>query len=336
MLIVSFCIAAFGFMLLALDFVYAPKLITTSSSENRGENGLWLRYLWYFGKHSETETHLIMRRMRESQIKYAYFHIRSTNNDGTLKYKFQDNARKLNATLHAQLPDTKSIAWIYVPSRHGKNRDGVDLRLVTTRKNLIDSAKWLVDECDFDGVQWDYEFFPNGEREFPILLNEARERLGPEVFQSVATPMWYHMTLWGWNEGSFIKIAQRCDQIAVMCYDSFFYYPRAYYWLVEQQCIHVTQAAAKTHGACKVILGIPAYDEGTAGHLTHTENIHTAIAAVNSGLKDKRVVQSAFAGVAPFAEYTMDEDEWKIFNKEWIGQESQAANIGSNRNKGVN
>ena len=299
------------------DFIYYPSTVEPKSpSFNKGKNGLWLRYKWYFGEHSDNEVEAMINRLKENQIKYAYFHVRSTKHDGSLKYRYKENAIKLNAKMHALLPETKSIAWIYVESNFG--RDGVDIAKKEIREKLIAQAKWLVEECNFDGIQWDYEFFPNKEPHFGKLLIETRDALGPNRHISVATPMWYPGTLWGWQNEYFTEIAQNCDQIAVMCYDSFFYYPRAYTWLVEQQAVNVTSAVGKANNNCKVILGIPVYDEGTIGHITHAENIRAALAGVRNGLANRDANLDTFEGVSPFAEYTMDENEWTQYRQLWL------------------
>lgn len=262
--------------LLAVDFITFPGAIRTSApTVNKGKNGLWLRYLWYFGKHSQEDADAMIRRLHEDQIAYAYFHVRSTNSDGILKFRYPENAIRLNGLIHERLPGVKSIAWVYVPSKYGQ--EGVDLSNATTRANLIKEALWLTRECGFDGIQWDYELFPCGEPNFSNFLDQTRKVLGQDCLISVATPMWYPGVLWGWTDGYFTEIAGHCDQIAVMCYDSFFYLPRAYTWLVSQQAIHVTIAVAKAGGDCKVIFGVPVYDGGTLGHITHSENIFTSI-----------------------------------------------------------
>ena len=183
---------------------------------------------------------------------------------------------------------------------------------------MIEEARWLVEECNFDGIQWDYELFPRNEPNFNTLLDETRAQLGKEVFISIATPMWYPDPLLGWDRKNFSEASKHCDQIAVMCYDSFYYYPRAYTWLVEQQAINVTRAVKDASSNCSVMLGIPVYDAGTVGHMTHSENIRTALTGVRNGLSNPKAYPEVFDGVSPFAEYTMDEDEWGQYRKWWL------------------
>src|SRR5947209_12818291 len=69
--------AALLALLLVVDYALYPRLAGPGGqSANRGENGLWLRYRWYFGQHSDRDIRLLGRRLRDEQIRYAYFHVR--------------------------------------------------------------------------------------------------------------------------------------------------------------------------------------------------------------------------------------------------------------------
>lgn len=291
---------------------------------NTGDNGIWLRYLWYFGKKTDAEKEALIERLGENQIKYAFFHVRSTDTGGKLLFKHEDTGKRLTDLMHERLPEMKVIAWLYIPSNVG--RDGVDLASETSRQNICDAAVWLTEKCGFDGVQLDYEFFPETDIMFPTLLHETRTAIGADKFLSVATPMWYPGVLWGWSENHFTEIADRCDQLAVMCYDSWLYHPKLYEWLVEQQAIRITAAVAKTptlpgsRNKCKVLLGVPVYDtdKGTPAHMTWSENLRVALRGVKRGLASPDAVPAVFEGIAPFAEYTMDDEEWSQYRKWWL------------------
>lgn len=287
-------------------------------SWNTGRNGIWLRYLWYFDQKTSDEKEALVSRLAQNRFKYAFFHVRGTDVHGQMIFKYEDKARRLVDWIHDRLPETKAVAWLYVPSNFG--REGVDLSDSTSRKNLVESCRWLVEDCGFDGVQIDYEFFPNDDKEFPFLLEDVRKAVGPLSLISVATPMWYPGALWGWDDNHFTSVAEHCDQIAVMGYDSWLYSPRLYSGLMSQQAVQVTRAVSRARNKCTVLLGIPVYDtdSGTPAHLTFAENIVSALKGVREGLSDPGAVPSVFEGVAPFAEYTMEEDEWQEYRRLWL------------------
>lgn len=309
-------IAALTVIFLA-DFISYPFLQNLEyQSANKGANGIWLRYLWYFGKHSQTDEEKLFAQLNKGQFKYAYLHVRSIKADGSLEFHHKETARPFLIRMHTAVPNCKRIAWVYAGTATANG--GVDLSKESVRSKMVQEAIWLIRECGFDGIQWDYEFASNNNPNLLKLLDETRAQLRKNEFLSVATPMWYPLTLWGWDDPYFKRVCSRCDQIAVMCYDSFFYYPRAYAWLLNQQCKHLIPDANVANSNCEVMLGVPSYEKGTAGHLTLTENLRVALPAISKSISSAKPSTKSFAGVAIFAEYTTDENEWNDYYKLWL------------------
>src|ERR1051326_3048084 len=73
------------FLIIVDYFAYPYGAFKTGRSGNCGENGIWLRYPWYFGQHSETEIQGLATNLSKRQFGYAYFHVRSVQRDGSLK-----------------------------------------------------------------------------------------------------------------------------------------------------------------------------------------------------------------------------------------------------------
>jgi hypothetical protein len=284
-------------------------------SFNRGENGLWLRYTWYFGEHSDADRRLLAQQMRAHQIRYAYFHVRYIGQSGTLAFRYPAQARALTAGLHRDAPQVKAIAWIYATP----SDPSLDLTDGGTRRKMIAEALWLVRNCGFDGVQWDVEPVADGDAGFLALMRETSAALPAGKLLSTATPMWAPAALQptGWSEGYFAKVAATCDQVAVMCYDSGYLTPRSYVWLVRQQAIHVTHAVRRGNPRCRVLLGVPTYGAGFFSHNPRAENLTMALRGVREGLADPGADLSVFAGIAPFADYTTSAQDWKRYAALW-------------------
>ncbi len=300
--------------LLVFEFCFYPSTTEIGGqSFNKEANGLWLRYYWYFGRYPDSAVVRMVERLKLHQIKYAYFHVRNITADGALKYHFLENARHINAKVHDKDPGCQSIAWVNVGS------NDVDLEKPSVRKKMVEEALWLVSQCGFDGVQWDYEFAENGDGELVSLMKETKAQLG-QHFVGAAVPMWYPGTLWGWSDDYIKRMATVSDQLAVMCYDSFFYQPRSYVWIVEQQCQHFLDGAQSSGTNCKIMLGLPTYDtfDGTAGHIDLSENLRLGLKGVRQGLMSCQDKISWFDGVAIFADYTTDEKEWKELDDLWL------------------
>jgi spore germination protein YaaH len=297
-------------LLLALvvgDYWLYPSLRIGGQSHNQGRNGLWIRYTWYFGETQEFDK--LAHRLKEGHIRYAYFHVRFINRDGSLHFRKPESAKKLNAAIETLCPDVQRIAWIYIGNR---NADGnVDLSKPEVRRNMIAEAKWLIDECGFQGIQWDYEICQDGDRNFLALLKESRAAL-PGIFTSVAVPT---MQPWpvsglGWSSHYAKSVAQDIDQIAIMGYDTGHYFPRLYAGHLQANVVKFSEAAGPN---CKVIAGIPSYGPGLRSHNPRAENILQAIKA----LREMDWPSNA-EGLAIFADYTTDESEWATYEKYWL------------------
>ncbi len=299
-------------------YAYPYGAFATGRSFNLGKNGLWLRYTWYFGKHSDAEVSELAQRLRERQIRFAYFHVRSVQSSGRLAFHYPEEARRLLKRLRRSAPDLRALAWVYVGNPAG--RGGVDLSRPETRRAMVEEAKWLVQTCGFDGVQWDYEICPDGDAGLLALLRETRAALPARTLISVATPIWLPPPLsrWGWSDAYFRKVAALSDQIAVMCYDSAFRLPRSYVWLVRQETLHVTQDVAAARPLCTVIFGVPTYGPAGFSHDPRAENLGLALKGVREGLDLPASRRDVCDGVALFADYTTDAGEWEQYRALWL------------------
>jgi spore germination protein YaaH len=217
----------------------------------------------------------LARRLARDQVWYAYFHVRHVTADGSLRYHYREEARRLVARVHRAAPSVRVIAWVFAGNNGAGGLPVVDLSNTAVRREMVREARWLVDECGFDGVQWDYEVCRSGDPSLPSLLRETRaalqtrpagsalERRGAPII-SVATAVWGPPAVrrWTWSEAYLGDVAAAADQIAVMCYDTGLYLPRAYVWLVHEQAVRATRAAARRNPRCRVLLGVPTYARG--------------------------------------------------------------------------
>ena len=317
-------VAVFTLLLLALVtvdyFAFPYGRPIAGPSANRGENGVWLEYTWYFGRHDTDEEKTLARRLRDQQIRYAYFHVRFIEPSGRLHFRYPNEARRLVSTLHRNAPGVKILAWVFAGNaQSGMGR--VNLADPAVRARMTANARWLTTVCGFDGVHWDYELCPDNDADFLALLRETRAALPPGAQLSVAAPMWVPpgpLRAFGWSEAYFSRVAALTDDIAVMGYDSALWLPRAYVWLMHQQAVRVTRAVANSpNPRCRVLLGVPTY-EATWSHRPHTENLDFALRGVREGLANPAARPETFAGIALFADYTTDAAEWRTYRKLWL------------------
>jgi Glycosyl hydrolases family 18 len=304
------------------DYQAYPRCCAVGGrSFNSGDNGLWLRYTWYFGEHSDADVRRLARDLQQRQIRYAYVHVRDITREGRLHFGYGDTARRLVRALHRDAPAVRLLAWVYAGNRRGQA--SVDLSDRDVRRAMVGEAVWLTRECGFDGIQWDYEVSPSGDADYVLLMQETRAALSQGKIVSAAVPMWVPWPLrrvtGGWSEGDFARMAAASDQLAVMCYDSGLALPRLYVELVRLQARHVTRAVARGGPACRVLLGLPTYGKGCRAHHAWAENVRLALKGVREGLADPRARPATLSGVALFADYTTEPAEWRSYERLWLG-----------------
>ena len=314
---------ALGLVGLIADYILYPMIAVTRVHDgNRAENGLWLRYTWYFGEWQSSDMERLVARVNAGEIRDVYCHVRYIEPDGTLRYRQLRAARRFTQTLHVLAPDVRVFAWIYAGNARGT--PSVPITETGIRSQMAEEARWLVEECGFDGIQWDYEITTSNEPGLRELLRDTRAALPAGTPLSVCTPMWYPFPFtsqYGWSEAYFRDMAAECDQLVVMGYDSAIYLPRGYVWLMRKQAEVVTRAAAAGNPDCRVLIGVPNYTEGGLSHHPRAENLPMAIKGVQEGLHHRRAAPEVFAGIALFADYTTSEDEWALYRRQWLEAE---------------
>jgi len=304
--------AACATLALFLDYALYPLGETSAPRFDKGENAVWLSFDWAQGRASETRVHLATR-MEAGGVRDLYFHVRYIGKSGRLRFDVHDASRRLNAELRRDDPQLRRFAWVYVGNARGIT--GVDISQTAVRAHIADECAHLIRD-GFDGIHLDYEMCSNGDTEFLALLDAIRARIGKRPL-SIATPMWLPSILgaYGWSEDYFAQVGARCDQIAVMSYDSGLYFSRHYAWLVAQQCLRVPRALRQTN--CRVLIGVPTYKDGGLSHHVHAENLRVALRAVREGLENNPNA-SRVDGAAIFADYSTNAREWATWKRDWL------------------
>jgi hypothetical protein len=110
------------------------------------------------------------------------------------------------------------------------------------------------------------------------------------------------------------RIADRVDQVAVMTYDTAVL-PAD--WLVGLFFAHPAPRVVELIGdRATVFIGVPTYDEGVA--FPWAENLRSAIRGARRGLGALDRPPARPAGLAIFAEWTTDDQEWELFRRTWV------------------
>ena len=116
------------------------------------------------------------------------------------------------------------------------------------------------------------------------------------------------------SEVNYRNVAQYSDQIVVMVYDTGLQKEWLYRNLVSEQTIWLSRLLPDV----ELFVGIPSYDDNVTGEPQEVENIENGVLGVIDGLNNVRSDEEVFAGLAIYAYWETDEEEWDIYQNNWI------------------
>lgn len=297
-----------------IDYWTYPLFSTEPTQKfAKGSDGIWMRYTWYFGEVDPGLVRTHSKWLQDNGFRYAFFHVRSAGKSGGLIHDYMDRAAKLNAAVESAAPDLLRVAWVYVGNDAGSG--SVDLSAPGTKEALVTTAIRLIEQGGFEGIQWDYEICPDGDKDFLELLQMSRVALPEGTFIGVCAPTNYSWPLagFGWSAEYFREVAKLSDQIALMIYDTGMVLPRMYASHVARQTAVLKSATEGTD--CRVLFGLASYGQGMRSHNPRSENLRIGIRALRWGLESDNAEN--FEGLSIFADYTTDEEEWKEYLDNW-------------------
>lgn len=170
----------------------------------------------------------------------------------------------------------------------------------------------------FAGVHLNVEPLASGDANFLRLLEELRGALPEDKLLSVAAypppTRWHPFPEVHWSAGYFRQVARRCDQMAVMMYDTALLLPKLYQNLLARWTEEVLAWSGKTD----VLLGLPTYaDAGTGYHHPGVENLENGLLGVHRGLA-RRPVPSNYQGVVVYSYWETDSREWALLRERFL------------------
>lgn len=290
-------------------YVYTHQLHPPITNYNTGENGLWLGSKWYHGKVTDKDIESVAALLKEHQIRYAYFHCRDITATGDQRFPPTDAARHLVDSLHRICPDVKVIAW--VGAVNILTGGEVDLSKPAVREHMAAAAEQLTEAIGFDGIQWDFELAFDGDQHYLELIRATRAKI-PTDSNLGADAHFF------WSAGYIKQLSAEVDQLPVMAYDTVSFFPQNYIGTMKDVVINFSKAAAEANPKCKVMIGVPTYEEFSYAHF-YCETLNIALMGVKEGLAAPACKRESIAGIAPYAEYTTDAAEWKLYDHYWLG-----------------
>jgi hypothetical protein len=254
-------------------------------------------------------------------IVYAYPHLIPFDSAGRLPLHNREQMRAFLASARRVAPNMKLLPWVgglrvgYKRSRAGT----IDLGDLGQRQRMVAECRGLMDE-GFDGIHVNVEPIANGDDDYLALLRALRAAVGTGILSLSATrpgPMAPAFAPnFFWTADYYARIADSADQVVLMTYDTAIPTPSLYRRYVAYAARTVTANLARSHRT-RVLVGIPTYDETGLMHRKGVETPENALLGVVSGLRGR--TGGTFEGVALYAEWTTDPEDWATYERVWRG-----------------
>jgi hypothetical protein len=290
-------------------------------ARTRGHDAVWLGHAWVDGRRGMADVTALARRLRGSGIHDLYVHTGPLSRDGRLDPALHPQARWAIRALHASAPGVRVQAWL---GQRVGGEDGIDLDDSATGDRVLESVRQVLD-LGFDGVHYDFEPVPDGDRGLLDLLDRTRalvrtrgalvsmasHHVAPLPGMSSVDDLVIGHTKW-WSPGYLGQVARRVDQVAIMSYDTALPVRSLYGGYVRRQTDVALNAVPQR---TDLLLGLPAFHHHDLGHFSSAETVAAAIRGVRLGLGHDR--RERF-GVALYVDFAATDSDWRAYQRMWL------------------
>jgi hypothetical protein len=291
---------------------------------NQDRNAAWLEHRWLERTQPVPAMESLFTVLSARGVLYVFPHITPFDRDGRLPPHSREQMRTFLAAARRVAPSMKVLPWIGgVRVGYKRMRPGtVDLSDIGQRQRVVAECRGLIDE-GFDGVHLNIEPLNDGNVEFLALLNAVRTAIGKSSILSISAirpgPIGLPMTRnFIWTADYYRRLATVVDQIVIMVYDTGLPTAALYQRYVAYAARFMTTTLGG-HANARVLLGVPSYDETGIMHRAGVETFENALLGVVHGLRGS-AEGGTFEGIAIYAEWTTDEDEWALYEDVWRGR----------------
>jgi hypothetical protein len=293
---------------------------------DRGDNGLWMTRHWLHGG-SGTSTGELAKSLRELGVRRVYPFLGPMDHTGWPGWRDEGVIRRYDpetATRFLREMERVAPEVLVLPWTGGVLDRDVRLDDEEQRRAFAEHMQWFT-EHGADGVHLNIEPLPSFEPGFLDLLREVKAAIGNGKLLSVAaypppTPLHPHPDV-HWTLPFYREVCLVADEVVVMAYDTAQRVPVVYETLVADWVRDLIEnLPPPEEGGCQWSIGVPAYEDDEPWHDPETETIEHGIRGVLRGLAG-RETPSGFTGIAVYASWTTDRDEWATYEHLWRGRE---------------
>ena len=293
------------------------------SQYNTRRNAIWLSRHWMrepLEGFDETDLRARLDRFRDAGIRYLFPHCCPMDEAGHLPSVNAEQTQRF-VRMAAEYGDAfRIMPWI------GGSIATVDLSNTQQRDTWVAEVAALVSRYDFPGVNVNIEPLSHNDQRLYAWLAALREALGKDrtiSFCGIRPENKHGDRLGVWTASDYEQLAGAVDLIAVMSYDTGRKLPLLYVRWTATQFPRIAEAIQRGgQGRCTMLWGIPVYEDHAAYFRPDVENIRTTFQGLGKGLA-KTTEPSPFEGIALYAEWTMDEREWDVYDHGWNAKQHQ-------------
>ncbi len=307
----------------------APGKVTEHHLD-RGANGLWMRRVWIHGG-EPTDPARLATELRALSITRVYPFLGPMDPDGwpgwrregTIVRYEPELAGAFFAAMRAEAPEVSVLPWT-----GGNLEQDVHLDDAAQRTAFAEHARRLV-ALGAAGVHVNVEPMPSGRAGYLALLRAVSAAIGEGTLSIAAyppiTPLHPYASV-HWSIDFTREVCLVADELAVMAYDTALDDPGAYEGLVAQWTRELRAALpTRADGGCDLVMGVPAYEDDEPWHRPDAETIERGLRGVIAGARagEGRAVD----GVAIYASWTTDAEEWATYERLWLERAPRGATV---------
>jgi glycosyl hydrolase family 18 (putative chitinase) len=303
---------------------WAPAGDSLPHPFNQDRNAVWLEHRWLEHDQPQPETEALFVELHAHGVRYVFPHLIPFNPAGRLPLHSREQMRAFLETARRVAPEMQVLPWVGgLRVGYKRQRPGtVDLADLGQRQRIVAECRGLIDE-GFDGIHLNVEPVAEGDHDFLALLRALRTAVGEKTLSVSAirpgpVPVPFAPNFF-WTPEYYARVGGIVDQLVVMAYDTALPTAPLYRRYVAWSATAVTRTLDRASPRVRVLLGVPTYDETGVMHRGGVETPDNAIPGIVAGLRGLGT-GGTFEGVALYAEWTTDADEWSAYERLWRGR----------------
>lgn len=301
-------------------FMFGSNLLPIGNGHvyNQRKNGIWLGRKWVRGRENEfspAQMTSALRAFHKRGIMYLYPHCCPMDEAGNLPAVNVENIQALQKIIAENNWDFQIYPWV------GGSIATVSLESESQAKEWSRQVAKLVETYDFPGVNVNIEPLEHGDERVFMWLRQLRKDLGPSRKISFCSVRPENDDTLGdgyvWTEDDYKKLLPLIDQLTVMSYDTGRKVAFAYEHWTRKQYLSLRNLV-EIDGNCEFLWGVPTYEDQADYFSPKAENIRTSLRGLIRGLRKNHY---GFTGISLYADWTIDEKEWAVYDAHWAIEE---------------